>query len=187
MKLMNADWQAGYIQDKKSFAVTVSDARALFFQGRAAFNMEGTWIPMVLPADGIDFELGVAYFPSMKDGVTSTIPIGMGAALCVNANTKVADQVAEFINFLYTDEQNIAASMAAGEQVLCRNVDVSLMPADTNPMIKSMYALMDAAGYEDRMSYTNYGFFPGGLASYVYEDVEKVFIGDMTIREYTAN
>ena len=189
MRLMNADWQAGYYQDKRSFAVTNPDSRALFFQGRAATLTEGTWVPMILPQDGITFNMKSTYNPSMRDGVVSTIPIGMGAALCINANAnpRAADAAAEFINFLYNDEKNIIASMAAGEQPLCRPLDMSLLPSSMNLAYREMYELMDEAARQGRMSYTNYGFFPGGLASYVYEDIDKVFIGDMTVEEYCGN
>ena len=187
MRLMNADWQAGYYQDRRSYAVTNPDSRSLFFQGRAATLTEGTWIPMIMPSGGINFNLKSTYVPSMRNGVISTIPIGMGAALCINANTKEADAAAEFINFMYNDEENIMASVAAGEQPLCRPLNMSLLPTNVNQSLREMYELMDQAARQNRMSYTNYGFFPGGLASYVYEDVDKVFVGDMTVEEYCAN
>ena len=91
-ELLKADWDAGYINDKKSGAITNDEARSLFANQKSVFNFEGPWLVL---ADGAaknwDFEWGQSAWPSMKDGVPAGSAITLGEAIGINSNSEVAD------------------------------------------------------------------------------------------------
>ena len=180
---MKQHWEAGYISDKQTAALSSDDSRSLFYQGKALFTFEGSWLAGEV--DNIPFNFGVGSFPSLREGVPSTVPIGIGASIAINKSSKSADAAAEFLNFIYTEEQRIAESVGAGLQPLSRTVDAALFPDTMNPKaVNILNILQNTVKDPAHVGYTPWTFFPVKTDQYLYDNLNSVFYGKISVSEY---
>lgn len=176
------DWQNGWYNEKQSHAIGSNDMNALWLQQRAVFNPNGTWFGFIF--DQAEFNFGCTPWPGMKEGASEVMPIGIGASIAVNKNTKAADSVAEFLNFMYTEEDLMAKGVAEGMQILARSVDSEKFPEDMNQNMVRMLDIMSQAGEDDKIGYTLWSFFPGKTTIYLYENISGVFLNTISVDEY---
>ncbi len=87
---LNTMWQNGWINDKKSHAISDEDSNALFYSQQAPMRMTGTWQLGTYANQIQDFEYSAVPFPSLRDGVPPTLPLGAGGVVAINANTKIS-------------------------------------------------------------------------------------------------
>ena len=179
-ELLKADWDAGYINDKKSGAITNDEARTLFANGKAVFNFEGPWIIL---GDGQyqewDFEWGQCAWPSMKDGVPAGSAISLGEAMGVNAASEVSDLCIEMMEDFYSNPERMAAAVAEGFSTPAVIMDDSAYPEDVDENIKKALDTQAANMAGDNIGYAPWGFFPPKLTTFLDDNMDKVFYDTM--------
>jgi raffinose/stachyose/melibiose transport system substrate-binding protein len=184
-ELLNADWQKGWWNDKNSTAITPEQARSLFYSQKALFNSEGTWMQTEFAKGVANFNWGATSWPSMKEGVPSASSIGVGAVIAVNKNTKYPDAAAQLIDFIYTSVELRAQGVAKGLQPLSRDNDPALYPKDINEnSFKVLNAMKDVTADPNNVSYTPWTFYPTKTNQYLYDNLDKVFYGKLTLDNY---
>lgn len=132
---------------------------------------------------GNDEDWAWAPFPSMNERVPEdTFALGLGETLSVNADTKHADIVAEYLNWLISDPKAQLQSTAdMGAAPIPLNFNDDDFPADMDPRTKDFYVtLMNAQD----VGYTTWTFWPPKSHTYIVEGMDKVITGASTPEEY---
>lgn len=186
-QLLVDDWQKGYWNEKQTASLTIDQARSLWYSGKALFNAEGSWMQGDIAAQTLDFKWGATSWPSMKDGVPSAAGIGVGAVLAVAKTTKVPDQVAKLINFMYTNPDLMAKGVAEGLQPRSTEFDMSLLSADVNANAKIMMdALQKVTSDPNNVGYVPWTFYPNETNTFLMDNLDAIFYGDMSVDDYLA-
>lgn len=183
-ELLKSDWDKGYWNDKKSSSLTMDGGRALWTGGKALFTAEGSWFTEVI-AQGVDFNYGYAKWPSMKDGVDPKVSVGIGAVICASKTSKVIDQSAELLNFMYSEEKNIVEGIALGLQPIARNIDTKLLPETMDKNAKTaLDALLENTKQGEKVGYTPWTYYPAKTNQYLFQGLDKLFYNKISIDEY---
>ena len=182
---LKADWDKGWINDKKSGAISLDEARALFSNGKAAMNMEGGWSTL---ADNLqknwDFEWGQTEWPSMKNGTPPSAGISIGEYIGINAKSKYADLCAEMMCDFYMDEQRVADAVSNGFSTPCREIDPNLYPEDMDPGIKQALEYQNELLGGENLSYHAFSFWPSKTLNYLNDNLDKLFYDQISMDDF---
>lgn len=180
-------WQAGYINDKMSYAISNDDATALFYNSMAPYKMCGTWLYGNLVVNMPDTSWDLATFPALRDDVAAALPMGLGEAIAINAAApkEKADAAAEFLNFMLTNVDIHAQMIPAGMMPLPIDIPTELFPEETDPrFLTQMQILNDAQANLENSGLVLWTFFPPELRQWQIDNMDKVFMGTMTVDEF---
>ncbi len=181
-ELLKADWDAGYINDKKSGAITNDEARILFANQKAVFNYEGPWLIL---ADGAaktwDFEWGQCAWPSMKDGTPAGSAITLGEAIGINANSQVSDLCMEMMMDFYSNEELMAQAVAEGFSTPAVPIDSAAYPEDMDENIRKTLDAQNENMNLETVGYAPWGFFPAKTTTFLDDNLDKVFYDKMDL------
>lgn len=182
---LNDMWQAGWITDKKSHAVSQDDANALFYNQSAAMVMTGTWNLGTFGEQIKDFEYTAIPFPALSDDVSPTVCMGAGGVVAINANTKYPDECFEFINFLFNNDELQAQAVSNGLQPLPYNMDESLYSDEMREVDKEVLSTLENA-QEDLNSagFVMWTYWPAETRQYMMDNIENVYLGNLTVEDY---
>lgn len=182
---LKKDWDAGWINQGQSGAITNDEARTFFQNGQAVFCTEGTWLTLESFSPGsLQFDWECTVWPSMKDGIPASGSAGIGAVMAVNANTKQADLCAELINYFYADEQRLADAIATGYPTLCRDVDETLYPSDmADDIRKTLDAMGEILGQEE-VGYAPWSAYPSDTNIFLMNNLDKIYYGEYTVDRF---
>lgn len=185
IELLKADWDAGWINQGQSGAITNDEARTFFQNGQAVFCTEGTWLTTETFSPGtLEFNWECTVWPSMKDGIPASGSAGIGAVIAVNENTANADLCAELLNYFYSDEQRLANAIATGYPTLCCNIDESLYPADMADDIRKTLDSMGEILSQDSVGYAPWSAYPSDTNIYLMNNLDKVYYGEYTVEQF---
>lgn len=179
-ELLKEDWDAGYINDKKSGAITNDEARSLFANQRAVFNYEGPWLIL---ADGAaknwDFEWGQCAWPSMKEGVPAGSAITLGEAIGINAKSEVSDLCMEMMMDFYSNEERMAEAVAEGFSTPAVPISEEAYPEDMDENIRKTLEVQNENMQSESVGYAPWGFFPAKITTFLDDNLDKVFYDKM--------
>lgn len=82
--------------------ITYDDGNMLFFTGRAAMHMTGSWLISQIEEFVKDFKTGFFYFPSIE-GRPVAPPAGFGNAWFISSATSHPEVCASVLNYRYTE------------------------------------------------------------------------------------
>ena len=182
---LNDMWQAGWINDKKSHAISQDDGYSLFYNQSAAMAMTGTWSLGTFAEQIQDFEYGAVAFPSLKDGVPPTLCMGAGGVIAINANTKYPDECFEFINFLFNNDELQAQAVSDGLQPLPYDMDESLYSADMNEVDKEVLSTLENSQNNlESAGFVMWTYWPAETRQYMMDNIENVYLGNLTVEDY---
>lgn len=180
--MLQKGWWMG---DLNTFlAANFADAHSSFAKGESAMNMEGTWfyaeVDQYFTEDNPN-EWAIAPFPSSSgDAIYS---IGLGSAWAGNAKTEYPDIVGEFLNYYFSPAIQgalFANCSLASAPVPLREEDMERVDSRMVKTIQSMNEAFRAGDY----GYTTWTFFPPKSLAYIYEEVERVWVGEWTAAQY---
>ncbi len=118
-------WSDKYI-NKGFISMSNDDSSQLFYQGKAAMALEGTWFDANVKENGMDpANIGIVPFPTGTGRL-----YGFGEAFYVNAKSEHPDAAAKFLDFITSTEEQakVVGSWAA------LSVNKAVQPKDTNPL-----------------------------------------------------
>lgn len=144
-------WNAGYITDKKSHAVSYENSLQLFATEEAAMRLDGTWS---LSSVDPDFEVGFAPFPSWKRNGDPVIPVGVGGGFAVNAKSKHKEEVIELLSY-FTNEQ-VTKIMA--QHGIPQPIKTDFGQMDLKPKVKGALNVVDKAMKEGKNGYVSWSY-----------------------------
>ena len=179
-------WSNGVLGNQDTSAITRDDTRALFLQGQLPFYMEGSWFLPLIPED---MNAGVGMLPSFRDNDPSFEPdfsLAIGSVMAINstASPEKQEAICELINFMFTQEDLHIKAIESGMQPLPRDLDESKFSPDANPKMVEMLSTLNDKMASGKISYSTWTFFPQDTRIYLYEQIDNVFLGNMTMDEF---
>ena len=113
------------------------------------------------------------------------VSVGVGAVICASKNSKVLDQSAELLNFMYSNEKNIAEGIDLGLQPLSRPIDKNLIPQTMDKNVRIVFdALLDNTKTGSHVGYTPWTYYPTKTNQYLCQDLDKLFYNKISIDDY---
>lgn len=182
---LNEMWQKGWINDKKSHAISGDDSSALWYSGIAATRMTGTWALGDFSRN-VPFDYSAVPFPSLNDDVVAAVPMGAGGVVAINAATKHPKECFDFLRFMFLEnEKNMAMAIAEGEQPLPMDFDNSQYPATMHPVDLEVIQMMDKVMEKVETSgHVMWSYWPAETRLYMMDNIEKIYLGELTTEKY---
>ena len=185
----NELWQLGYIGNKQTHVVSNEEANSLFYSGKSAMLMTGTW----LLAELNEMLPGLYSFgahPGLRENQNSVVPLACSRSLGVNAVTEergTTEGSVEFLNCMFNNKEGIAKVAAGGGMPLPTEIDKSYFGEDMNEMaMKSLDLLESASANPETSGYAMWCFWPIDTQTYMTQNITNVFLGELTPEEYCA-
>lgn len=165
---------------------TMATVGAKLGAGEAAMKIEGSWFLSNVDqyfgeAAGNENEWGWVPMPSVTG--EAIFDLGIGSTYSINANSANPEATARFIDYYFSPEAQAAALSRCGivpAAVDLEGQDLSLV----NPGLSEILTALNAAFAEGNYGYTTWTFWPPESETYLIEEIEKVWAGDMTAEEY---
>ena len=187
---LNGMMQKGYWMGgvENFLAADFATFQAAFGTGDAAMNMEGTWFyNSVDQFFGESTEHGNDWdwvpFPSQSGDTIYNI--GIGGTQSINKASEHPREAAEVLTYLFSPEVQSALFSQCQNAVAPIRIEGDQF-TDVDPRISAVFADFAKASDEGRYGYTTWTFFPPKTDQFIYEELEKVWVGDMTAEEYMA-
>jgi len=183
-EMQQNDWFMGGLD--RYYTTQTATTYAMLAEGEAAMKIEGTWAVTDMNTyfgeeAGNANEWGWVPVPSSSG--EAIYDIGIGSTYSINQNTESPEAVAEFLTHLFSPE--VQATLA----VECGQVPAPVeIPAEALEGLDPRYAdiidQMNTASDAGDYGYTTWTFWPPRSDVYIYEEVERVWSGDITVEEY---
>jgi len=173
-------WNAGYVTDKKSFAISQEDSMQLFYTGKAAMRLDGTWS---LASDAeVDFDIAFAAFPSWKSGGDPIIPLGVGGGLVVNAKSEHKDEVAALLDYFF--HEDVVEAMAQNGIPEPIQADYSAM--DMEPTVSAALNIISEAVKKGNTGYVGWSYGSPSVVNLLQTEVANVYLKKVSVEDWLA-
>ena len=182
--MQKSGWFMGGLE--RYYTTSFADANAQFAEGEAAMKIEGTWwiadSGMYFGEDaGNDSEWDWVPMPSASG--EAIFDLGIGSTVSINAKSKNPLAVSEFMTDYFSPETQAKLTTECGLAPAPVNI-----PADRLSGLDARYAsvleALNKASAANNYGYTTWTFWPPKSDVYIYEQIEKVWAGDMTVDQY---
>jgi raffinose/stachyose/melibiose transport system substrate-binding protein len=186
--LLNTAQQKGWFMGglDRYYTATFNEIHAALGNGDAAMNIEGTWF-----LNDIDNFFGQTannqnewdWVPVPSTSGDAIFDVGIGSTWSINKATKDPRAVAEFLTYVFSPEVQgqllTTCSTAPAPVRLQANVLQGLDPRKAQ-IFEQLGQASDANNY----GYTTWTFWPPKSDVYIYEQIEKVWAGEITPQQY---
>jgi raffinose/stachyose/melibiose transport system substrate-binding protein len=180
-------WQAGYIGDKKTQAITTDDMVALFANGQAAMMLNGTWATgdLLNTYPGCNWDIDL--MPELRPGVGRYFPLAVGGSYAINTACADKDFAAEVLNWIFTstDRHSAHVKEAAGQPYPLKSITKDFFKGMDPKMVDMYDTLMDAQA-DGNTGYCSWTFYPVDVEQYMIDNTDALFLGRMSIADYLA-
>jgi raffinose/stachyose/melibiose transport system substrate-binding protein len=154
--------------------------------GEAAMNIEGTW-----RFSTIDLYFGEAagnenewdWVPVPSSTGEPIFDIGIGSTYSINAASPHPDAAAEFLTYLFSSDVQAMMLAECGAAPAPINLEADAMEG-VDPRIARAFELFAEASNAGNYGYTTWTFWPPRTDVYIYEEIERVWDGQITTAEY---
>ncbi len=169
--------QAGYLIPDVN-AVTYDDANMLFYSGKAATNITGTWMvqdytdPEVMPDP-----VGFFFYPSIR-GKPIAPPAGLGSGYFISKATKYPDEAMQFLDYLMSKEA--AKYWIEG---LAKIPPIEVNPADYQISDLMRFCLDALQQHAEEMSYNIDVLTPDNFNTMMFDGFQEVLAGVKTAQQ----
>lgn len=181
-QIVQNGWVAGGVD--KFFTDSFPTAHAMVGDGEAAMTLEGSWFfptNYFGPAAGNNNEFD--WFPIPSSDGKEQFMTGLGAAWGINANSKHPDEAAKFLVWMFSPE------VQAQRLVEC---NFALAPIEigsdafsgTDPRVAAIYSRYGDAAAQGNYGYLTWGFFPPVMGTTLHEQIQRVYLGEITPEAY---
>jgi raffinose/stachyose/melibiose transport system substrate-binding protein len=185
LNLLNQMQQNGWFMGglDRYYTGTFDDASAALAAGEAAMKIEGTWFQ----SDAMTFfeesgqEWGWVPMPS-ADG-QAYYDLGIGSTYSINAKSANPEGAANFISYYFSPEVQAKLAVECGLAPALVNITPDQLTGLDSRYGEILNAL-NTASAQNNYGYTTWTFFPPKTDTYLIEEIEKVWAGDMTVEEY---
>jgi raffinose/stachyose/melibiose transport system substrate-binding protein len=168
------------------YTTPFADADTAFADGEAAMKIEGTWwisgAPLVF-GEEVGNENDWDWVPMPSASGEAIFDLGIGSTYSINANSEEPEAVAEFLTYYFSPETMATMAVECG----LAPAPVSIPPESLSGLDSRYAAILGSlneASQANNYGYTTWTFWPPKSDVYIYEEIEKVWAGDMTVDEY---
>jgi raffinose/stachyose/melibiose transport system substrate-binding protein len=188
LEMLNQMQQNGWFMGglDRYYTTPSADRDVVFADGEAAMKIEGTW----WVADsalyfgeeaGNESEWDWAPVPSASGEVI--FDLGIGSTYSINANSEHPDAVAEFLSYYFSPETMATLAVECGLAPAPVNIPPESL-SELDPRYAAMLGALNEAIQANSYGFTTWTFWPPKSDVYIYEEIEKVWAGEMTVEEY---
>ncbi len=182
-------WFSGSLENY--FATGWDDYWAELPTGEAAMMMTGTWaFYMTFSFDEAGTEWDWAPLPIFNDRAGEyNYELATGSTLSINAVSPNADVAADVINYLLSDPARVlelSSTKQFGEYMVPLHYTEEDFPADTDERLIRFFSDFAEVTGEGRFGYTTWTFWPAGPNVQLWQEIELVWFGEMSIEDYLA-
>lgn len=154
--------------------------------GEAAMNIEGTWRFSTIgdyfgEAAGNTNEWDWVPVPSSTGD--AIFDIGIGSTWSINAASPNPDLAAEFLTYLFSPDVQALLLAQCGSAPAPINMEADAMEG-VDPRIARAFELFAESSNAGNYGYTTWTFWPPQSDVYIYEEIERVWDGQITTTEY---
>lgn len=162
-----------------------ADTASALAYGDAAMKIEGTWFfsDAMLYFEESGMEWGWAPFPS-KDG-TDIYDLGIGSTYSINAKTASPEGSAEFLSYWFSQDAQATAISMCGMGPAPIEISADVLTGIDERQAAMISAVSEASG-AGNYGYTTWTFFPPDTGSYLIENIERVWAGDLSVEDFLA-
>jgi raffinose/stachyose/melibiose transport system substrate-binding protein len=166
------------------FTDSFDTVHAMLGAGEAAMTIEGSWFN---PSQYFGTEAGnendYDWFPIPTASGDETYMTGIGAVWGINANTPHPEAAAEYLTWSFSPEAQAERYIQCGFALAPVQVSPDVF-TQGDPRSARIYSAYAEAAADGRYGYTTWGFFPGETNVYIYEQIQRVYLGELTPEEY---
>lgn len=177
--------QAGYIGGglDRYYTSTFDEYLSGFGAGEYGMNMEGSWrfsnIDTFFKDSGNEWDW--TPFPT-KDG-RELYSIGTGSSWGINAASKNQEAAGEVLNHIFKPEIQAQLAVDCGFAPGPVKIDASMLEG-LDPRQARLYESVAKAAEQGDYGYLTWAFFGPKTDQYIYEEIEKLWGGSITTKEY---
>ena len=177
-------WFSGGLD--RYYTGTSDERRVMLADGVAAMTIEGTWALDDMPryfgeAAGNSNDWDVVPMPSVSG--EAIYDIGIGHTFSINSATKNPEAVAEYLTYYFSPETQAKLLVECGLAPAPVTVSEEQL-SGLDPRVARAFAGLSQASDAGNYGYTTWTFWPPKSDVYIYEEIEKVWAGQMTAEEY---
>jgi raffinose/stachyose/melibiose transport system substrate-binding protein len=190
-QIADQGWYSGSVDNY--YAYTGPDMYGEFVSGDAAMMLTGTWAFRSMDeyfTEEMGAEWDWAPIPMFNNDVGEYIYLlATGSTISVNGNSPNADAAVEVLNFLLSDPQLVLANSAGssfGEWLVPMHFQESDFPEGTDERLVRFFSDFAKVTGEGRYGYTTWTFWPAKPNVQLWQDVESVWAGDISVEDYLA-
>jgi raffinose/stachyose/melibiose transport system substrate-binding protein len=168
------------------YTATDNERQTALGDGKAAMNIEGTWFMGGIAnyfgeAAGNKNDWDAVPVPSVSGD--AIFDLGIGSTYSINANAKNPDAVADFLTYYFSPESQAIWLTVCGIAPAPVNLKADAL-SGIDPRAAKIYESLSQASAVNNYGYTTWTFWPPKSDVYIYEEIEKVWSGDMTPEQY---
>jgi len=160
--------------------------------GDAAMMMIGSWAfccaTDYFSESGMEWDW--APLPVLSDGAGEyNYELATGSTLSVNANSANPDAAVTVLDWLMSNKEtvlNIASGYGYGEFMVPLYFNEEDFPAGSDPRVVRFFADFAKVTGEGRVGYTTWTFWPAVPNVHLWESVEQVWFGELSVDDYLA-
>jgi raffinose/stachyose/melibiose transport system substrate-binding protein len=174
---------------KNYFSLTGDQEALLLAKGEAGMAPNGTFSfdNMVAAFKQTGQELGVAPFPSLRDGLPYPIySIGTGSTMSINKDSANPDGAGAFLDYLYSDAfyDKISKDWPGDWNLPLTSVDEAKLAKNVSPLFAATIASFSKAVAQGNFGYTTWTFWPPATEDYLIHGIEQVWLGQISTTDY---
>lgn len=181
------DWFGGGVQDY--FTNEFGPLYNGLANGDAAMMITGSWGMTEIgdyfgEAAGNDANWEWAPLPTLSDDLSPGIyPLGVGSTLSINKKAESPSDAADYIDFML-DAKRQGEGLAAVElQPFPVKLTDADFPQGVDERLRRFYTDL---GSSTNVGYTTWTFWPPKSDTYIYRELDKVLLGDVSPADYCA-
>lgn len=188
LDLLNTMQQKGWFMGgfDRYYTTTFPESHTALGNGEAAMNIEGTWFLEDI-SEWFGEQAGNAndweWVPVPSTTGEAIFDLGIGSTWSINKNTKDPKGAAEYLTYFYSSEVQskllVSCNIAPAPVQLTEDALEQIDPRRAR-IFETLIAASQAGNY----GYTTWTFWPPKSDAYIYEEIEKVWTGKITIEEY---
>jgi raffinose/stachyose/melibiose transport system substrate-binding protein len=192
--LMNNYFQKGWFGGgvQKYFTNSFPPIETGLANEKYGMNIEGTWgfqeMGNYFGQNGKRDTYAWAPIPSLRDGVPYNLyALGVGSISCINAKAQDPDAAATYLDWLFSTPQRITAEMAANyTEPYPIHLTEADFPANLDKRFGQHYLDLASATATGVFGFTTWTFWPPKTDTYIYTNMDKVLVGNMTPAQFCA-
>lgn len=186
--MLNEAQQNGWWMGGLEFYYTTAgpDRSTALATGEAAMSIEGSWAIDGYNETYFGDETGGNdwdWFPVPTMDGRAVFDLGMGNTSSINGNTAHPQEAAEYLNYVFSPAVQAEAFSICGKQPAPVVIPEGSITGK-DPRIARLFETLGQAVAAGDYGYTTWTFWPPKSDVYIYEEIEKVWSGDITSTEY---
>lgn len=194
-QIADLGWFGGSLEDYYSLGGW--DPAAMLASGEGTMMMSGTWmfrgLSPTFAETGMEWDW--APLPPFSEDADMQVgpysyDLALGGNLGVNAATEHPEEVGIVLDFLLSDKARIlelASTTGFGEWVIPLRYEIEDFPPGTDERVLRFHSDFAATTGAGRYGYTAWTFWPARANQQLWEAIELVWAGEMSVEEYLEN